>query len=184
MPLGVEMVEMHWLEQHAFHLGKLVGNLITIELLARMVIALQEVGGNLRKVMPPLPAIKQGDMVDLTPLSNKEDMSWALEKYNSIVKNSRPELKVEVKEIVFLRDALAHGRAFGLNIPGAGLELRLLKFGRKPNRERKVPVSLRVDMTKEWFDNKNNLVTSSMDKIGAALNWGKIDFASYSTETA
>jgi hypothetical protein len=184
MPLGVKMAEKHWLEQHAFHLGKLVGNLLTIELQARMVIALQEVGWNLRKVMPPLPALKQDAWVELTPMSNKEDMLWALEKYNSIVKDQRPELKVDAKQIVFLRDALAHGRAFGLNVRGAGPELRLLKFGRKPNHERRVQVTLRVDMTKEWFDNMNHLVTSSMDKIQKALGWGEKELCTYSTETA
>ncbi len=44
------MSEKPWWEIHALLLGKLTGNLLTIEFLARLMIAKHEVGGDLKKL--------------------------------------------------------------------------------------------------------------------------------------
>jgi hypothetical protein len=161
-----------WHMKHASLLGQIVGNLLTIELFARTAIALRETKGNLRLVKPFLPSIKQDEWVELTPLSNEEDMTWALDGYNNTVKKSRPDLMVDRKEIVGLRDAIAHGRAFGINAPGAGKHLVLLKFGKKPEKG-KAQVLLRIDMTEEWFNQKIELLSRTINKLAEAMEWEK-----------
>lgn len=173
------MAEKSWWESHALLLGKLTGNLLTIELSARLMVAKREAGGDLKKTRPLLPQLKEGDWVEITPLSNNSDMRVALEKYNSCVRRSHPELTVDVDAIVFLRDALAHGRAFGVTDPEAGPYLRLLKFGRTAQNN-KVQVTSRVDMTKDWFDSRAQMLSEAVSKVAKALDFEEKDLGAYS----
>jgi hypothetical protein len=152
-------------ENHALKLGKLVGNLLSIEMGARLSIVKLDRHA-VSKVFTQLPQVKEGDLVEWNAFTNADDLMQTLEKYN---KRAPLESKVEVTAIVNLRDALAHGRTFGA---GNMKHLRLLKFNRK-QREGKVPVDLVQDMTNTWFDENIVMLTQAIEKIRIALDYDK-----------
>lgn len=168
------MGESSWVtEEHPKQLGKLIGNLHTIEELARFWLAINE-AGSLEATRPELPKIKEGDLVDITPLSGPESLKPILEKYNKHIPKNCPDLKVDVDTIVNLRDALAHGRVFGFGDPqNASLTpLRLIKFA-KNAKNKKVKVELCADMTDEWFTENIQILEKGLDNMRQALDWLK-----------
>ena len=68
-------------EAHALSLGKLVGNLLSLEMGARMVIVKldQRVA---EQVKTQLPQVKSGNMVELNAFTNGDDLAHTLEKYS------------------------------------------------------------------------------------------------------
>lgn len=134
---------MNRFEAHALRLGKLVGNLQSIELAARLALTKLQTPARLAEAETELPRIRQGDRVTKSAITNSDDLSRTLQKYN---KRVPLECRVAYRQIVGLRDALAHGRTFGSGAPGEG-PLRLLKFSRESDRERKVEVTMAADMT-------------------------------------
>ena len=130
-------------ERHALNLGKLLGMLQSIEMGSRMaIVKLDKRAAD--QVQSQLPQLKAGDMVEINALTNSDDLRQTLEKYN---KRASLDRRIEIEPIVNLRDALAHGRAFGF---GSVKPLRLLKFSRKTKGE-KILIELALDMTDEWF---------------------------------
>jgi len=102
-------------ESHALSFRKLVGNLLSLELGARIAIAKRD-PRLAALIQTQLPQVKEGDWVESNPLTNKDDLQQTLEKYN---KRATDECKIDFMRIVRLRDALAHGRAFGFGSPQA-----------------------------------------------------------------
>ncbi len=166
--MEVKIVKLD-LEAHACMLGKLVGNLLMIEMAARLMVAKCAAGGDLGKTRPVFSQLTEGAWVDITSISNKEDLTWALDNYNRCVK-CRQELKVDKRAIVFLRDVLAHGRTIGLGKPTFDRALTLFKFGRDV-KDKKVQVTLRVDMTKDWFDKQSKMLLLAFGKMKEALDF-------------
>jgi len=155
-------------ERHALSLGKLTGNLQTIEMAARLaIVKLDKAAGE--RVQAQLPQVKIDDLVELNAFTNKDDLNQTLEKYN---KWAPLDCRVDRKPIVALRDALAHGRIFGA---GSIKHLRLLKFSRKANNG-KVAVELALDMTDEWFQENLQLLNLAIAKITKALNYESREF--------
>ena len=122
-------------EGHALNLGKLTGNLLSIEMAARIAIVKLD-KHSASQVFTELPQVKEGDQVESNAFTNADDLRKTLEKYNKYAPN---EYKVDVAFIVGLRDALAHGRTFGFGNIGC---LRLLKFKRKKNNKGRVTVEV------------------------------------------
>lgn len=155
-------------ERHALNLGKLIGNLQTIEMAARLaIVKLDKASGD--RVQAQLPQVKIDELVELNAFTNKDDLNQTLEKYN---KWASLDCRVDRKPIVMLRDALAHGRIFGT---GSMKYLRLLKFSQKAN-DGKVAVVLAVDMTDEWFQESLLLLTQAIAKITKALDYESREF--------
>lgn len=150
-------------ELHALNLGKLVGNLLTIEMAARMFIAKHEAKLNVN-FAKQLPTIKADDLVENDAFTNPDDLWQTLSKYN---KRAPSEYKVSTDEIVALRDALAHGRAFGF---GSKRHLRLIKFSRKKIGG-KIKVELVKDMDDEWFAANICLLNTALEKLTNSLNY-------------
>ena len=126
-------------ELHALNLGKLVGNLLSLEMGARMaIVKLEERAA--KQVQAQLPQVKVGDLVEVNAFTNSDDLKQTLEKYN---KWAPLNYRIDIAPIVNMRDALGHGRAFGF---GEMKHLRLLKFSRK-SKDGKVSVELAQDMT-------------------------------------
>lgn len=155
------MSELSQFELHALSLGKLIGNLQTIEMVARLFLA----------KVDEVPEWKRGDWVELSPLTNNLDLRGVLEKYNKVAKSHRVD---DIDRIVNLRDALAHGRVFGRGPIQTAISLRLLKFEREA-KDTKVQVAMAEDMTKEWFNDNIEFLLNSFDKIRIALGWNKTD---------
>ena len=152
-------------ELHALNLGKMVGNLLTIEMGARMaVVKLDERVAS--QVQSQLPQVKAGDLVEFNAFTNTDDLRKTLEKYN---KRAPQNCKIDIASIVNLRDALAHGRAFGFE---SMKSLRLLKFSRKVT-EGKVVVELAQDMTDEWFKQNIEMLLSAIEKVRNAIDYEK-----------
>lgn len=107
--------------------------------------------------------------MELNAFTNKDDLNQTLEKYN---KRAPINCRIDLKPIVALRDALAHGRIFGF---GSMEHLRLLKFNRKPNNG-KVAVELAVDMTDEWFQGNTRILNDAIGKIKKALDYESREF--------
>lgn len=157
-----------WLkDEHPKQLGKLVGNLQSIEMLARLYLAIKA-AGCLEKAGPNVTNTKKGDEVELTPLSDPRSLEPVLKDYNL---NVNADQKVSVEEIILLRDALAHGRVFGSGPLDRG-HLKLLKFAKK-KQNGKVEVTLCEDMSDDWFKQKIALLEDATQRIQGALNFDK-----------
>ena len=155
-------------ETHALSLGKLTGNLQSLEMSARMVIVKldQRVA---EQVQTQLSQVKTGDMVEINAFTNGDDLAQTLERYN---KQAPLDCRIDIRPIVNLRDALAHGRTFGY---GSMKHLRFLKFSRK-TKNGKVFVELALDMTDEWFRENIRILEQALEKIRKALNYEKREF--------
>jgi hypothetical protein len=154
-------------EKHALQLGKIVGNLLTIEMAARLaIVKLDKFTAS--KVHTQLPQVKEGDLVELNAFTNADDLRQTIEKYN---KRASLDCKIDVGAIVNLRDALAHGRVFGF---GNMKHLRLLKFSRKQKAD-EVLVTLAQDMTETWFDTNIVMLNQAITKIRTSLDYQIIE---------
>ena len=162
------MNERELFELHALTLGKLVGNLQSLEMGARMVIVKLDQSAA-EQVETQLPQARARDSVELNAFTNADNLDQTLEKYN---KRASLDCRIEVVPIVRLRDALAHGRTFGI---GSIKHLRLLKFSRK-TKDGRVPVELAEDMTAEWFDENIRMLNNALEKVRKALNYEKKEF--------
>ena len=148
-------------ENHASNLGKLIGNLLTIEMAARLaIVSLDEHVAS--QVSTQLPQVKKGEYVECNAFTNSDDLRQTLGKYN---KRAPLDCKIDIDPIVDLRDVLAHGRMFGSGSIG---HLRLLKFNRK-QKAGKVSVDLAVIMTPAWFSENIELLTKAIEKITTSL---------------
>ena len=167
--LDEAMNEKKRFESHAFNLGKLVGNLQSLEMGARMVIVKRDRRAA-ERVQTQLPQVKAGDLVELNAFTNDDDLTQTLEKYN---KRTPLDCRIDVVSIVRLRDALGHGRTFGFGSPK---HLRLLKFRRRMSTNGRVSVELAEDMTDEWFGTNIRMLNVALDKVTKALDYEKTEF--------
>lgn len=163
------MNENEWLkETHPTRLGELIGSLHTVEMLARLFLAKRE-AGCFADIQRNILKLRKGDQAVISPISDSRALKPVLIDYNNCVDEKS---KVDVEAIVFLRDALAHGRVFGCGTPQNG-HLRLLKFEyykeKPPNG--KVNVVLCEDMTDDWFADKRKLIEQATENIRKALGW-------------
>jgi hypothetical protein len=155
-------------ELHALNLGKLVGNLLSLEMGARMaIVKLEERAA--KQVQAQLPQVKVGDLVEVNAFTNSDDLKQTLEKYN---KRAPVNCRIDMAPIVNMRDALGHGRAFGF---GEMKHLRLLKFSRK-SKDGKVSVELAQDMTDVWFQTNIETLNAALEKVRNALDYEKREF--------
>ncbi len=160
-------------ELHALHLGKIVGNLLTLEFAARLAISKLD-PRQAALVQTQLPQVKENDWVEVNPLTNADDLGQTLEKYN---KRASADCRVDVNAVVRLRDALAHGRAFGFGSSQRGY-LTLLKFARKPDRHNRVKVTMAIDMTDDWFKENIEFLLDATRKVAKAMDYEMRDLSS------
>jgi len=155
-------------ENHALNLGKLVGNLLTIEMAARLAIVKLD-SHAASQVFTQLPQVKEGDQIEWNAFTNSDDLRQTLEKYN---KRAPSTCKIDVSSIVNLRDALAHGRTFG---SGEMTHLRLLKFNRK-KQQGNILVTFAQDMTGEWFRKNIEMLNFAIAKVATAIDYEMREF--------
>jgi hypothetical protein len=160
------MTPLSHLETHALNLGKLTGNLLTLEMLARMVIAQRDAQWRGERA-ENLLGIPESDWVGIGPFTNRDDLRQTLEKYN---RHAAAEWRLDVDPIVRLRDALAHGRMFGSGPLRPDASLRLMKFGKKLKAGR-VQVELALAMTPGWFSENIAMLSAALRKATNALDY-------------
>ena len=134
--------------------------------------ALARMGGQRAVQLPAFSQMSEGDWADLNALTSPDGLTETLRKYNARVPQ---ECTIEVGRIVRLRDALAHGRVFGVGSLSASAPLKLLKFSKDETRGR-VQVEMAVDMTEEWFEENTALLFDALRRITRALDYEMVDF--------
>lgn len=157
------------LETHALNLGKLLGNLQMLEMGARLAMVKLD-QRQAAQVQMQLGQVQAGDTLELNAFTNGDDLRQTLEKFN---KRAPVNCRVDVAGIVGLRDAIAHGRTFGI---GPMKHLRLLKFSRRANSTAVVQVELAEDMTPEWFTRNIEMLTEALARITKALDYEQCEF--------
>jgi len=141
-------------DDHALGVGRIVTNLQSLEFYLRMFFC--AANGE----QPRLPA--PGDVdVEMTTLTNFASLTWLVDQYNQQLSEREQEYKVD-RDVVSLRDTLAHGRLLGMR---PEFPMTIYKFGR--DAEGRVPVELCVEVSEEWLTQKMQLVHDQVFKIAA-----------------
>jgi hypothetical protein len=130
---------------HVLRLGKLLGNLQSLETLLR--VYLLKVGSGDSVVKKPYWDLVVGDIVDDDEFSNYDTLGKLVEKYNLDIAKRESSLCID-HQLIAVRDLLAHGRIAAAAADTASL--KVVKFD-KP-RGGKAVVSASVLMDDAWFD--------------------------------
>jgi len=138
-------------DEHYKLLGKLVGNLQSLEFILR---------GFLHGLSSPRPdGIPYGTdwysfpvdhEVPLDEFTNYDTLGELIRKFNEEM-GRRSAPAIDGKGLVALRDALAHGRVSSNSPVG---DMRLLKFSNHRRGDRVVRVVFNEQMTKAWFQDQ------------------------------
>jgi hypothetical protein len=138
--------------EHVIGLGKIIGNLHTLELLLRVFMC-EAKGENLE-----FPDSSTGPMQE-THLTNYMSLGDLLGAYNSTLAPPEEIFSVDCS-VVKIRDAIAHGRLTSLY---KTFPLTLHKFG-KP-KAGQVTIELTEVISERWLDEKRKLIRAQMEKI-------------------
>jgi hypothetical protein len=138
--------------EHVMGLGKIIGNLHSLELLLRVFLCGAK-GDSL-----DLPASSTGTVRE-THLTNFMSLGDLIDVYNSALSSPEKSFSVD-RTVVKIRDAIAHGRLTSLS---PKFPLTLHKFG-KP-KAGLVPIELMEVLSENWLDEKRTLIRDQMEKI-------------------
>ena len=149
-------------ENHLLHLGKLVGNLQSLEGLLRCYLL------NIDQTPPASKGtlywnLKTGDVVPEDAFTNYDTLGDLINKYNADVQSRDAGLRVD-PSLVSVRDLLAHGRV-AAGAPDPSL-LKIVKFNRPSDGNVKVVAAALMDET--WFKAQNSLVLTQLKHVHAA----------------
>jgi hypothetical protein len=153
-------------QNHALLLGKLLGNLQSLETLLR--VYLMSARSDPAGTKPPGAdywKLVAGDEVPEDPFSNYDTLSTLINKFNSSVPALGPSQQVDTA-VVGLRDLLAHGRVSADEADET--RLAILKFA-KPVTGR-VRVVASAVMTEEWFAQNVAFVREQIERVASALD--------------
>lgn len=133
-------------DRHALNLGKLVGNIQSLEFALRAFLVNDEIAsGALFAQSANLQDMNVDDIVSENAFTNYNNLRQLIRKYNRHPKIISASLDID-ETLVDVRDAISHGR---VSAASPSSSLRLLKFGKPENHQAKVTFS--ILMTKEWF---------------------------------
>jgi hypothetical protein len=143
--------------KHAEHLGGLLGNLHTLEFSIRLCLA-QRLGSPARGLYADdFREVTVGTHVPDTDMSNFASFGQLIDKFNTVFGLSG---SIDDRELVRLRDVLAHGRVF------AGPHddhFRIIKF--EPPSNGLAKVSYNQVMTEEWFTSNKQFVREAIETV-------------------
>lgn len=151
-------------DNHALHLGKLVGNLQSLEALLRFY--LLKIA---QKQTPPASAgpsywrMSVGDVVPEDAFTNYDSLGALINKFNADVQSRDATLCID-SSVVSVRDLLAHGR-MASDSPDPS-RLKIVKFDRPTSGNVKVVAAALMDDA--WFKTKNDLVFAQLEHVQAA----------------
>ncbi len=154
--------ELDELGGHFYGVGQIIGNLHSLEVAIRIFLERIQLG-HAPAPRPDIFAIRQGDHLPETALTDFDSLGQLIDRYNARILAIDPDLAVD-PSVVELRDALAHGRLLALE---ARRPLRLFRFG--PPREGTVEVRLVVDMTDDWIAAQRGHTYDQLHKVITAL---------------
>ena len=116
------------------NLGMLIINLHSLEVVLRTFLSIHDIGNEkTTKLAQSLRTLKMDQEVDENQFTNYDTLKTLINNYNNVVSSSYsyPELIID-NNLIKLRDALAHGRAFYLEQSLPYTTMLLLKFS-NPN---------------------------------------------------
>jgi hypothetical protein len=148
-------------EEYATKLGKLVANLISLELVLRAYfIARPGAAGTGLPAGVDVFELPEGYELVESDLTSWASLGGLVQRFNAdAVSHGEPPID---SAIVDLRDAIAHGR-ISASAP-RGSPMRLLKFDRP--RDGKVRITLNVALTADWFSDQTRRVAAAITAIG------------------
>lgn len=150
-------------EEHARLVGRLVGNLQSLEFAIRAYLY--------ERAEPPhtplpsgqtLDSLKTGDVVPVNALTDYSSLGQLIERYNKLIEKTHPELQVD-RSLVSIRDALAHGR---VSTSDPAKDFVLLKFDKPSGGV--VSVAYAQTLTAVWLKSQTRQVFEEVKKIGKA----------------
>lgn len=141
-------------------LGRLVANLLSLELAIRLFLTKAN-GDDFVDKNPH--AAREGEWVNLTALTDFSPLSDLLKRYNRFA--TEDGIEPISKEIVGIRDAIAHGR---LATIGDGDRFHLIKYS-KPNNGR-VKVEFNQQCSAEWFAQTNQQLRDAIRRVLDHIN--------------
>jgi len=159
------MLDMELSEQdkHSLNLGRLVGNLQSLEFALRAFLVNSEIAsGASFPQSASLDKMNEGEIVPKNAFTNYDSLEKIIKKYNRDPKILAAGLTID-KSLVAVRDAIAHGR---VSAPAPSASLRLLKFGKPENNQVKVVFS--VTMTREWLAEQIKRAYEAVLKVSEA----------------
>lgn len=140
-----ESGDIAYLNRYALALGKLVGNLSSLEFTVRVALYYLETPADQRAPTFRLADVAVGDTVPETSVTRWAYLSGLVAEFNRYHCDDRPELVLD-EGIVDLRNAFAHGL---ISVEDLASPLILVKFG-SANGGR-VPVVAKYTLTEEWM---------------------------------
>jgi hypothetical protein len=150
---------------HALRLGKLLGNLQSLEVLLRVYLLKVGAGSTAGHVTKkPYWDLVVGEIVDDDEFSNFDTLGQLVEKYNQDIAIREPALAVDTRMIA-VRDLLAHGRIAATAEDST--TLKAVKF-KKPQGG-KAEVSVSVLMDDAWFDTNIACCGAQLVNVSSAI---------------
>jgi hypothetical protein len=151
-------------DSHIRNLGKLNGNLHSLEIILRIFLQKQD---STRATRLPyghdIYDLAVGTELDESVWTNFNTLRTLIDRFNEYaVLNGVASID---KTIVDLRDALAHGRVSALT---ETFPLRLIKFDKPINK--KVRVAFNEELTEHWFQNNINRVYAAISIVNSCMN--------------
>lgn len=142
------------LNERALLLGQIISNFQSLEFALRA--SLYKL--HRKNTRLKLDEMKVGDIVDLNELTDYSKLKKLIQRYNNEVVKNDQTLTLD-KDLVELRDALAHGRVSCLS---ENDNLRIIKFEEPKNG--KVKVSFSEEMTESWLKKQKKRVYEALMK--------------------
>lgn len=134
-------------DQHPLNLGKLLVDFQSLEFALRaFLLKIEDISGSPFAQFKNLHELSEGDEVPENAFTNFDNLGQLIEKYNNNLKIVAMGLGID-KNMVDIRDAIAHGRVSGLT---PSPPFKLLKFSKPKNKRTKVTFS--ILLTQEWYN--------------------------------
>lgn len=151
------------LDEHARHLGGLVGNFQSLEFILR---AFLQTLPNARPIGVPhgtdLYSFPVGTDLPENELTSYDSLGQLIDKFNAEMK--KRGLTIIDKSLIDVRDALAHGRVSASSVTDT---LRLLKFSKPVNG--RVRVTFNEQLTEQWFVAQKKRVNEAIQSVAKVM---------------
>lgn len=144
-------------DEYALALGKLWGNINSLEFLLRAILQNRQKLGHKYN----LGKLKVGDLVPVDWVTRYAYFSDLVKGFNDI---ATPQHRIPLS-LIETRNALAHG---SMSSTKMSFPLRLVKFGREDKQANlgQIPVEIAVKMTAVWLKRKRKVFHAAMMKAG------------------
>lgn len=153
-------------ENHALYLGKLLGNLQSLESLLRLYLL-----ACARQPLPQPPSgpdyweLTPGDRVPVDAFTDYRTLGQLISAFNASVSHSDPTLTVP-QAVVLIRDLLAHGRVSAKAADPT--LLKIIKFNAPPKGFGEVTVAAVALMSEEWFTSHIEMTRIAIEHVQSA----------------